>query len=48
MAVNLQREWGNVSGAPLIFLGTVLVVGGLVWLFVHFIYKARLSASNRT
>lgn len=43
MGNQIAAEWGNVSGAPFLFIGAVLLVGLGIWTFVHFIYKAKIE-----
>jgi outer membrane murein-binding lipoprotein Lpp len=43
MGHQLQAEWANVSGAPLLFCGAVIAAALALWGFVHFIYKAKID-----
>jgi hypothetical protein len=43
MDFNLQQEWANVSDAPLTFISTVVLVGVIIWGFLHFLNKAKID-----
>jgi len=43
MAIDFEREWTAVSAAPTLFLGATIVVGGLIWVVLHFLYRHRID-----
>jgi hypothetical protein len=43
MDVNLQQEWSNVSGSPLIFLGTVLLSWIVIWLIQRHFHRTQID-----
>jgi hypothetical protein len=43
MDFNLQREWGNVSGAPVTFVASFLIFAALVWLFLYFLKRHQVG-----
>ena len=42
----LATEWSMIAGAPFLFIASVLVLGALIWLAIHFIYRERLKTLN--
>jgi|GEM_PF-3832949 len=43
MAIDIEREWTAVNAAPTLFLGAAIVMGGLIWLVLHFLYRHRID-----
>lgn len=43
MKTTLSDQWAAISGAPIIFLASLFVVGGLIWAVIHFLYRHRLE-----
>jgi hypothetical protein len=43
MGINIDREWAAVSAAPTLFLGALIVAGGLIWVALHFLYRHRID-----
>jgi hypothetical protein len=44
----LHKEWPEVSGAPWSFLIAIAAVGGIIWLFVNFIYRKEIAGKDST
>lgn len=43
MGIDIEREWAAVTAAPTLFLGATIVVGGLIWVALHFLYRHRID-----
>lgn len=46
MKFDLKQEWENITNAPIIYVSSLIVIGGLFWLLFSFIYKVRLSNAD--
>lgn len=45
--LNLSAEWAAVSSAPYISIGALILVVGVVWAIVHFLYKHQIGGLKR-
>jgi hypothetical protein len=43
MGIDIEREWAAVSAAPTLFIGATIVVSGLIWVALHFLYRHRID-----
>lgn len=43
MVIDIEREWAAASAAPTLFFGAAIVMGGLIWLVLHFLYRHRID-----
>lgn len=44
---NLQEEWGAVTSAPYLSVGILIVVIGIVWAVIHFLYRHQVGGLKR-
>jgi hypothetical protein len=46
MGDNLQSQWDAVRSAPLLYLGAVIVIGGIIWAIIDRLYGGRMDGMN--
>ena len=39
----IQREWDVFTAAPFLFTASVIVLGGVIWLFIRYIYRVQID-----
>ena len=44
MNVDLQQQWDAVKAAPVLYLGAILVVTGIIWVIVNYVKRHEISA----
>ena len=44
MDVDLQQQWDAVKAAPVLYLGAILVVTGIIWVIVNYVKRHEISA----
>jgi hypothetical protein len=43
MNIDLKQEWENISNAPFLYIGSILLIIAILWIIVNYLYKIKLS-----